>query len=344
MILQSVLSDLGAAAQNYVGGLGNFPAISRTREHSLESLTQIRAYFAANPPPPESKVSTLAVAGSLARLEASALSDLDLIVATESPIANGALGALTHWRDTSCETLNLEKPNPKGVFYAPSHISSIMKIAGESAEGYDLAAKRTLLILESKWTYDRPNYENLLEGVLASYIQDVKNDPRKNFVFLLNDVIKYFRSLCVNYQFTKSEIEYGKWPIRNIKLRHSRIVMYFSMVMAIGVLSSVDPEEKIEALNILVRMEPIQRLFSCYCISRDDGFDLFVKRYDLFLERLGEKDVRIELEGLDYDRRYDSPYFAELKRNSDELTTILYEFYCRRANDWGARFFEYMIL
>ena len=64
-----------------------------------------------------------------------------------------------------------------------------------------------------------------------------KFDPRKNYVFLLNDLIRYFRTICVNYPYTK-EPEEEQWPIRNIKLRHSRLMMYASLVAMLGVLST----------------------------------------------------------------------------------------------------------
>jgi hypothetical protein len=287
----------------------------------------------------------LAIAGSIARLEASSNSDLDLIITT-TLCEDGAAdsGTAIAWRNELCATLDMDAPNKKGVFSKPVCRSHIEKIAGEAGEHYDTVAKRALLVLESQWVYNETNYTSLLHGIIEAYSQDVRADHAKNFVFLLNDMTRYFRALCVNYQFTKSATEYGKWPIRNIKLRHSRVLMYFSMVAAIGSLSDEQSAEKVEALSQLIRAQPLKRLYVAYALAGDGGFDAFAICYDRFLSSLAMRSVRAELEGLEYEKRYDSTHFAELKDNSDQLSKELLRFYETRRNQWDPRFFEYMII
>ena len=62
-------------------------AIKDAEEFSKEKLESIRTEVRANPPSEECSVLTLAVAGSLARLEASSMSDLDLLMALNSSTA-----------------------------------------------------------------------------------------------------------------------------------------------------------------------------------------------------------------------------------------------------------------
>ncbi len=83
------------------------------------------------------------------------------------------------------------------------------------------------MLLESRFVFNEKRYGKVLDQIVYNYSDDVINQNNKNFVFLLNDVIRYFRSICVNYQYTKAGTEWGKWPLRNIKLRHSRVLMYF---------------------------------------------------------------------------------------------------------------------
>lgn len=341
---EDILARIEAASGQYEGEAAKFSAIASARDFSSSQLERIRLSLKNDPPPDELQIDTLAVAGSLARLEASAVSDLDMIIVTRPPSDTEKVQSIINWRDQFCDAMAIDRPNRKGVFHEPADRVSIERIAGEAGESYELSAKRALLILESDHVYNSVEYERLLSNTLDSYTEDVRGDSTKNFVFLLNDTIRYFRSLCVNYQYTKSEIEYGKWPLRNIKLRHSRLLMYFSLIASIGVLSACSTPEKVEGLRKLVSYEPLRRLFVCYKMSSDSGYKDMFHYYNIFLQHLEQPEVRAELANLDYSRRYESENFAKLKTNSDEFTSELTKFFQKRENEWSPRFFEYMIL
>jgi predicted nucleotidyltransferase len=341
---EAILARIEDASNQYEVEHTNFESIASARNFSLGQLEHIRLSLKREPPPEELQIDTLAVAGSLARLEASAVSDLDMIIVTRQPSDTAKVQSIIDWRDQFCDTMAIERPNRKGVFHEPADRVSIERIAGEAGESYELSAKRALIILESNYIYNNVEYERLLANTLDSYTEDVRGDSSKNFVFLLNDTIRYFRSLCVNYQYTKSEIEYGKWPLRNIKLRHSRLLMYFSLISSIGVLSTCGTSEKVDGLRKLVSYEPLKRLFVCYKMSSDMGYSQTFVYYDKFLQYLARPEVRAELANLEYSRRYDSTNFSELKENSDRFTSALTKFFRDREKDWNSRFFEYMIL
>lgn len=347
MTLTSViLSKIAEIDERYERDvLDRHSALKIAHDHSKTTIDAVREHIRANPPSKD--VHTLAIAGSLARLEASDLSDLDLIISLHPP-AEGESAPdpqpIMDWRDKLCADLGLEPPNKNGVFQHPICRSRIATIAGRSGEAYDDVAKRILFLLESDWLYNQDNYDSLLAEIIDAYSEDVRRDLRKNFVFLLNDVVRFFRSLCVNYQFNKADTEDGKWPLRNIKLRHSRVLMYFSMIAAIGALSREDSEQKIEALKTLIGMEPLRRLYVSYGLARDPGFFKVAGAYNTFIHLLGQKETRDELAGLEYDDRYKSAVFAQLKANSDALSSELLRFYEARRREWDDRFFEYMII
>lgn len=341
-----ILSDIAEIYDGYPRDvLDRHAALKTAHEFSRRTLDTVRERIRTGPP--GTAVHTVAIAGSLARLEASDQSDLDLIISLH-PSGPGEAAPdpqpIMEWRDSLCDELKLDRPNQSGVFHNPICRSHLAKIAGRSGEPYEDVAKRILFLLESEWLYNQDNYDTLLGEVIDAYSEDVRRDPRKNFVFLLNDVVRFFRSLCVNYQFNKADTEDGKWPIRNVKLRHSRVLMYFSMVAAIGALSRQHTDQKIEALKELIRMEPLRRLYVAYGLARDPGFFKVAGAYNTFLHLLSQSSVREELAGLDYDKRYSSAAFAQLKANSDGLSSELLRFYEARRRDWDDRFFEYMII
>jgi hypothetical protein len=322
-----------------------YTAIKRAESFSKEKIDQIRSLVLSSPPPVEASVHLLAAAGSLARKEASEASDLDLIVITEDETEHESSdGPLRRWRADLCSQLGLEGHNPKGIFANPLSLNDIRAGAGSEKEPYAKASIRILTLLESDWILGQDNYSDLVTHIVQEYSADIEKDPRKNFVFLMNDVIRYFRTVCVNYQYTKSETEDGKWPIRNIKLRHSRVLMYFSMIASIGLLSREHSDQKLQALKHLIDLPPLRRLFVCYNLSGDTSFYKVAGLYDVFLDVLSDRESRDELRGLDYGDRYSSRIFAHLKATSDALCSELLRFYEARRHDWDDRFFEYMLV
>lgn len=336
------LTDAAALYEQAV--LGRHKQLRVAHDESEKMLDRVREDLAANPPPAALGIGVLAVAGSLARREASSLSDIDLIITIEQE-DHDATDAIIQWREALCARLEIERPNPNGVFHEPISRSRVQRIAGASDEPYHDTSKRILFLLESAPVANAGDYENLLDSIIDRYATDVAEDPTKNFVFLLNDVIRYFRLVCVNYQNQKTEeTANGKWPLRNVKLRHSRVLMYFSMVAAIGLLSRERGADKAAALKLLVRMHPLKRLFVAYQLADDPCFYRVAGLYDTFITLLSKEKTRNALRAVDYETRYDSSVFSQLKANSDAFAAELMRFYDARRGYWDERFFEYMIL
>ena len=310
---------------------------------SKERLNQVANEILASSLTTEGNIETIAVAGSYARLEASDSSDLDVLVVLKShdnqqDIHDKVL--------TFVESIGFSRPNPKGVFSQPITVDKLMSLAGDTHETYGDLSRRILLLLESRPVYNATKYNSLMETLISNYAADVSNQKgrkTKNFVFLLNDIIRYFRTICVNYQFTKEGTEWGKWPIRNVKLRHSRVLMYFSLVASLGALSNYFSEDKVEALSTLIQLEPLRRLYVVYNLSGDTGFFRAAGFYNVFLDSLNNEAVRTRLAEIDYDNRYDSREFAILKANSDAFAAELLRFLDARRGVWSDRFFEYLV-
>lgn len=204
-------------------------------------------------------------------------------------------------------------------------------------------SRRLLLLLESRPIFGSAVHDNVVERLVTLYGRDVEDDPRKNYVFLLNDLIRYFRTICVNYHHTK-ETEAEKWPIRNIKLRHSRLVMYASLVAMLGVLSTYREKDKNKRLCEFIRLTPLQRLHRAYLEVGDTGFYKVAGSYDVFLGFMNDPEARASLNSLRYEDRYQSRDFAVLKANSDALASELSRFFLDRRGVWSDRFYEYLLM
>ncbi|MEB3828300.1 hypothetical protein [Phormidium sp. CCY1219] len=299
------------------------------------------------------RVETIAAAGSLGRMEASReVSDADLIIVLSNetdlslPDAEKAYNSV--WR--VLERLKINKPKPTGVFAKPTNQQQLLDSVGDANESYDVFGKRLLLMLETQPIYRNENYSKLLNIIVDRYAkQYVQVDSKKEWTFLLNDLIRYFRSLAVNYQWSFDK-EVEKWPLRNIKLRHSRLIMYSGLLMLLGE-ASKERQDKVDWLKQRLKMTPLERIAWVYEQNREWNFHRIAGAYDVFLYNLNKQEFRDNLnvdpanqdDANTYRERYKLPEFAFLKANSDGLIAELLRFILARRGSWSERFFEYLI-
>jgi hypothetical protein len=295
---------------------------------------------------------TLAAAGSLGRMDAAAdVSDCDLVVVLSDAALKSEDEANTTYERVwdVLKPLNLKPPKPTGTFSRPTSIEQLCdkKNIGAAHEDMRSFAKRLLLLLETQPIYKPDGHQAVVNAVVKSYAEGyVANDPRKEWGFLINDLIRYFRSLCVNYQWD-FENEHGKWPLRNIKLRHSRLIMYGGLLMLLGECSR-ERADKVTWLKNRLNLTPLERIALVYSANQDTNFFRLAGFYDTFLGMLNKPEVRNELNGEQvqpgsYATRYQMRNYAILKANSDGLVAELIRFILGRRGVWSERFFEYLL-
>lgn len=284
-------------------------------------------------------------AGSLGRMEASDLSDADLIVVLKdgvdptSKAGKAAYDAV--WKPLAKK--GVKPPNSQGVFAEPTTRAQLLERIGHGKEELAVLGKRLLLLLETQPVYGARPFDRLIDALVDRYAADyVANDPRKEWTFLLNDLIRYFRSICVHYQSTfDNRVEHDKWVLRNVKLRHSRLIMYAGLLALLGECSK-EREDKVKWLKTRLKWTPLERIAAVYEANDDWAFFRLAGLYDVFLGRLSDPEVRRSLQ-VDYDDRYTCRDFAELKANSDGLAAELLRFVLARRGEWTDRFFEYLV-
>ena len=321
--------------------LGRYRNIKMNLEHSRTVVREIKSFLNSEIESKDYPATSVVACGSYARLDASNQSDLDLLIVNDGDESD--ISEIAERLYTKMAELGIPKPNPKGVFSDKVSWADVSGRIGSKEDSYDDLSRRLLLLLESRPVFGEEFFEKIVDELISKYSEYVITDPRKNFVFLLNDLIRYFRTICVNYQFT-TQTEWGKWPIRNVKLRHSRVLMYASLLTCIGTLSVYHQDDKPDLLREFVRMTPLERLKCCYEISGDTGFYKVAGYYDTFLGYMGSQERRDALKELEHSARYDSEEFSVLKANSDALSSEMLRFIWDRKGQWSDRFFEYLIL
>jgi predicted nucleotidyltransferase len=208
--------------------------------------------------------------GSFGRGEAGKFSDLDLFIVGlngHEPRALTQLDEIQVKADLIRVTAKHEIPefSGDGEYLAYYPVKTLTKfLGGREDDATNTFTARLLLLLESQPLLGAGVYHSVVDEVLASYWRDyVEHSEHFMPSFLANDILRLWRTLCVNYEaYTANDPEEkrAKRRLKNYKLKHSRMLTCFSALLYLmGVLSrhrTVSPEHAKE----MVTLSPTARL------------------------------------------------------------------------------------
>ncbi len=297
-------------------------------------------------------VSIAAVSGSLGRLEGMAHSDCDLIVVVNDEAihepARCQYAMQSVW--DALEPLGMPLPKSTGIYVTPASHSQICDhdTLGMIADDKNIFGKRIQLLLDTKPVYGEENYQELVRGVLERYAAGfLIHDQKKEWVYLLNDLIRYFRSYCAWHQFDLTNDPIDSWHMRNTKLRNSRIPMFAALIFLLGECSK-EKKDKISWLHEHLSLTPLQRIERVYQLNNDDSFNIYLDAYEYFMAQINSHEVRKVLveacpDSLDELSNMELPEYNKLHANSDTIIKELTRFVLDRRGDWSDAFFEYLL-
>ncbi len=123
---------------------------------------------------------------------------------------------------------------------------------------------RLLLLLESSALLGQAAYREVTDDVISAYWRDYQ-DHKSDFIpaFLANDILRMWRTFCVNYEAqTASEPpeKKAKRKLKNYKLKHSRLLTcYSALLYLLSVFSKAHTVSPTDAIQ-MVSLTPTQRL------------------------------------------------------------------------------------
>ena len=246
------------------------------RESALERFGNTREFL-------------IGVNGSYARREATEESDVDFFFLTTGSEPSSADESQAEFRNLLKEDLNLNPPASGGVFENPLPVENICEIGGRTDDNETLT-RRMLLLLEGEWVFNEEGFHEVRRSLLGEYLRHGP-EADKICMFLLNDVIRYWRTICIDLEH-KVHAHNKPRDIRLIKLRFSRMLLYASGVLAIGEGYGRSSEEKLESLQTLLGESPIDRIRSVGGEKAEPVLDL----YACFLKAMDTPAVRQALE------------------------------------------------
>jgi hypothetical protein len=256
------------------------------------------------------------VTGSFGRLEARFPkgSDLDLffLYGPGDHSHETRLSQLT-WLELTGEVikiardLDFEEFSRDGAFLQVHNVWHIGKQLGSQHEDAENGfTARLLLLLESRYVLNERLYEQFMNDTIGFYYGDYEaNRDIFRPTFLINDILRFWRTLCLNYEHKRNrkreesdtDSEQAEWraesAMDNLKLRFSRLSTCYSMVIALAAEPTpVAPERVLE----LCRTAPTDRwqtaaenASSDRRVRAESRVTEILSQYERFLEMMSDE-------------------------------------------------------
>jgi predicted nucleotidyltransferase len=277
---------------------------AETKPFSNGRLEDLRAKLKAVVPAGELVVTC----GSYARREAVAASDLDFYSVTSSSVKDKPkwFGGL----EQAVVAVVGKLPSRDGAFSEIIKTNQLLKDYGGSNDTNKSITRRMLYLLEGEYLTEEEAFRSLRRQILERYVGNTPRDHQLAF-YLLNDIIRYWRTMAVDYADKTYGAENTKpWAIRNVKLVFSRKLIYASGLFSVALTADRRESAKVDILEKLLAMTPVERIeYVCGAPQAKRLFEI----YDIFLDKMSDTTVREHLEALPLAERACDPVFRDIK-------------------------------
>lgn len=210
------------------------------------------------------------ITGSFARGEASSHSDLDLFIVSQGTRKDPGLSRLNEILVKadlidSTQELGFPEFSGDGQYLGHHTDTELINSLGQPEDDVNNTfTARLLLLLESKPLVGEIAYSKITSDVVASYWRDYE-DHKNDFMpaFLGNDILRMWRTFCVNYEaFTQSAPpeKKAKRKLKNYKLKHSRLLTCYSALLYLLAVFSKDKTVTPTDAVSMISLTPTQRL------------------------------------------------------------------------------------
>jgi predicted nucleotidyltransferase len=326
----------------------SWPNIDAARKRAAEQrqkLASILADFGTSD-------AAIVMYGSLARGEYTSGSDVDWTLLVDGPAKPDQRGTVRQVRE-ALRAFGIKPPNPGGAFGSMSFSHELVHRIGGDADTNRITTQRVLLLLESV-AVDAADqrhhlvHERVIRSVLDSYLEQHgsvtgKKVPR----FLLNDVVRYWRTMTVDFAAKVRERGDEGWALRRLKLQTSRKLIFSAgLIMSLNsyVRESVASEDDelgdrariLEDLVSTVHETPLDRVARA---ALGDPTMLALVRpvfaaYEQFLAIIDDKAKRDRLDTIGRDEASSDAVFIEAREVGRAFGQAIEDFFF----DSGSRY------
>jgi hypothetical protein len=211
-------------------------------------------------------------------------------------------------------------PGTEGIFGAAVFCADLVDHIGLDADDNTNLSRRMLLLLESVGIVHPEVRDACRDRVLRGYLDESVEDFRPPR-FFLNDLIRYWRTICVDY--VGKERRGGddhKWALRDLKLRTSRKILFAGGFLPILLCHRLRAEAMEGYLRDSLEVPSLDRIAAAFLeLGAVDAGVRAVAAYDRFLGLIADPAVREELAGVTRATAPRSACFQEGRRLGKEI-------------------------
>ena len=295
------LEQLAAAARTA------FPHLARARAATDAGLAERRAALPA--PDPGTAVVLM---GSWGRRERTSGSDDDFVV----------LGAGRPGPEEVAEVL-AAPPGREGIFGGRVAPEDLTERIGLGHDTNETLTRRMLFLLESVALTGPEAHAAARAAVVERYLDAGVRDQRVPR-FLLNDLIRYWRTICVDFEAKARDRGEEGWGLRNAKLRTSRKLLFAGGLLPVLECHELRSADMHGALVAALALPPTDRVAAAFL--RYDAVDAgarALRAYDAFVGLLDDPGARAHLRGLTREAAQSDPVFRRARGYGDQLESGL---------------------
>ncbi|HEX7292001.1 MAG TPA: DUF294 nucleotidyltransferase-like domain-containing protein [Conexibacter sp.] len=275
------------------------PALTAARERTAARLAERAALLDGVA---IDRNAAVVLMGSWGRHELTAGSDDDYLVLVRGLAPHGGWGVEQETAAKVAERFARDPggfgaPGRQGVFAEVVYSGDLLRVGLDDDTNTNLT-RRMLLVLESVAAC----HANVLAGVRLDVIQDYLSDALRDHRpprFLLNDLVRYWRTIGVDFVAKDRGRAGAGWGLRNAKLRTSRKLLFASGLLPVLRCHELRAEAIAPFLAEQFAMPPTDRVADAFlrygAIER--GADALAA-YDAFLALVDDDAVRAELEAI----------------------------------------------
>ncbi len=296
----------------------DFPTIFAARRRTEKALDASRRSLESCE---TDKDVAVVLMGSWGRHELTSGSDDDFMLLIDGKERESVRPSIDEVRDALGATG--KPPGPEEVFGVPVFSHDLCNKIGLEEDGNKNLTHRMLLVLESVPALGDEIWRAVKAAVLEKYV-DESVKPFRPPRFFLNDVIRYWRTIAVDFEAKHRSRDGNKWGLRNAKLRTSRSLLFASGLLPLLECHLYDEKTIPDYLARSFDALPTDRVAEAFLRhERTDAGARVFSAYDEFLAMLNDDDQRAALEVLAREDQEFFEVFGTAKRLGEQIRTGL---------------------
>jgi hypothetical protein len=322
------------------GKLGTqWPSIAKAIANTERDLVELEGLLLPSDGRPLAENVSLVFFGSLGRGESTSQSDLDWTLLINGEV-DGQHSSIHQSIRKKLRAENRIGPGATGTFGGLAFSHDLVHCIGGQDDTNKNLTLMMLLLLESLSIGDDEPRQMVIRAILSRYLAD---DPSWTWKpdgklprFLLNDVVRFWRTMAVDFADKFHDQEGEKWALRNAKLRFSRRLILLTGMLACfswrlhGLESSAAPvdrtvEKAIAYFEYYFSRPPLDILADELLLAGApvEPCRTIFSSYDRFLAILDDERSRLELQTIAREQADKSPVFQEIRELSHEFRDAL---------------------